>query len=151
MSKTSSQNLYCLIVRSLAGLKICLDDDTKAAKSLCEDCKAQLKHNNLCYKLLSEFSIKIYAKNLNHDYVLIDSVYQKILFVTTFMPLISPNTPLIKLSELEYEQEKATKNKEETYSISTANENHSKDRLTTSGISRKGAKSTPKQATSFKP
>ena len=83
--------------------------------------------------------------------MLIDSVYQKILFVTTFMPLISPNTPLIKLSELEYEQEKATKNKEETHSISTANENHSKDRLTTSGISRKGAKSTPKQATSFKP
>lgn len=144
MSKNSSQNLYTLIVMSLAALKIVLENNTNEAMYMCEDCKSQLEQNSLCYKLLMEYINKISStKNLHKEDFLITEIYQKVLFVTTFMPLISPNTPLVKVSDLESEQEHATGG-EEVNSVVSYKGVSSKERLDTSRVSRRGCRSTPR-------
>lgn len=149
MSKNSSQNLYCLIVMSLAGLKIVLEKDVNAAKSMTEDCRLQLESNSICYKLLSDFLYKI-DKNLYENDWLITEVYQKILFVATFMPLIAPNTPLIKLSELEEEKDKINSVNEDSSSLGLY-KGVSKDKIDSSRDSRRGVRSTPRYKNSIKP
>ena len=67
MSKNSSQNLYCLVVMSLAALKIKVNNDFKNARELCEDCKSQLQANSLCYKLLSDYISKISGKKASEE------------------------------------------------------------------------------------
>ena len=62
MSKNSSHNLYCLVIMSLSALKIKINNDFKAAKELCEDCKLQLQSNSLCNKLITEFLSTISGK-----------------------------------------------------------------------------------------
>ena len=150
MSKNSSQNLYCLIVMSLAALKVVLENDVKSACLMCEDCKLQLETNSLCNKLLIEFVQRLSDKNMHEKDFLISDIYQKIMFVTTFMPLISSNTPLIKISELEEEKEKINSN-EEIKSIKSYKIGQSKERLDSSRSSRKGVKSTPRSNYSIKP
>ena len=150
MSKSSSQNLYCLIVMSLSALKIFVNSDLKTAKDLCEDCKNQLGMNTLCHKLLSDFLDRVSGKRVYEEEVLITEIYEKVLFVTTFMPLIAPNTPLIKLSELEEAKESKSIsediNSEFSYKVAS-----SKERLDSSRVSRKGVKSTPKSKFMFRP
>ena len=150
MSRSSSQNLYCLIVMSLSALKIFVNKDVKTAKELCDDCKNQLGSNSLCHKLLAEFLERVSGKRIYEEEVLITEIYQKVLFVTTFMPLIAPNTPLIKLSELE--EVKESKNiSEDINSVFSYKMNLSKERLNSSMISRNGVKSTPKSNFMFRP
>jgi len=148
MSKNSSQNLYTLIVMSLAALKIVLENNTNEALYMCEDCKSQLEQNSLCYKLLMEYINKISTtKNLQKEDFLITEIYQKVLFVTTFMPLISPNTPLVKVSDLESEQEHLTGvggGGEEINSVVSYKGVSSKERLDTSRVSRRACRSTPR-------
>lgn len=144
MSKNSSQNLYCLIVMSLAGLKVTVENDVKAAIDTCEDCKVQLEENTLCFKLLSDFVSRISMKNLPQEDWLITDIYQKVLFVTTFMPLISPSTPLVKVSELEEEKDRGSSYSEDVKSVNSNRGISSKERLDSSRISRRGFKSTPR-------
>ena len=106
ISKKSTQNLYCLIVMSMAGLRIRLENDVQTARKNTEDCRNQLQNNRLCYRLLSEFIARISGKKNDEEDFLVTNLYQKVLFVCTFMPLISPNTPMVKLSDLQEEQEK---------------------------------------------
>lgn len=143
MSKNSSQNLYCLIVMSLAALKVKVNSDVQGAKELCEDCKGQLASNSLCQKLIGEFNFKISEKKGLEDEWLVTEVYQKILFVTTFMPLIAPNTPLIKLSDLENEAEKGNFI-DDLGSMFSHKAHSSKDRLGSSKVSKKGSKFNPR-------
>lgn len=143
MSKNSSQNLYALIVMSLAALKIAVENDVREAIGMCEDCKSQLEENSLCFKLLHEFISKLSVKGLQKEDFLITEIYQKVLFVTTFMPLISPNTPLVKVSELENEQDRSVGG-EEMNSVNSYKGVASKERLDTSRVSRRACKSTPR-------
>ena len=140
MSKNSSQNLYCLIVMSLAGLKIITENEVKEAQDMCEDCKSQLESNSLCFKLVSDFIARTSGKGFGKEDFLITDIYSKVLFVTTFMPLISPSTPLIKVAELEGQQEREG----EEDSVVSYKPVKSKDRLESSRVSRRGCKSTPR-------
>ena len=96
MSKSSFQNLYCLIVMSLTELEIVMSSEVSAAIIMCEECKSQLKSNTLCFKLLTDVVNKVNLWSLPGVDWLVNQVFQKVLFFTTFMPLISPNTPLYK-------------------------------------------------------
>lgn len=143
MSKNSSQNLYALIVMSLGALKIVVENDVREAVGMCEECKSQLEENSLCFRLLCEFIGKLTMKGLMKEDFLVTEIYQKVLFVTTFMPLISPNTPLVKVSELESEQDRSVGG-EEMNSVNSYKGVSSKERLDTSRVSRRACKSTPR-------
>ena len=140
MSKNSYQNLYCLVVLSLAGLKIVIKNEVKEGQKMCEDCKNQLESNPLCIKLVNDFIARVSSKSFGKEDFLITEIYSKVLFVTTFIPLISPNTPLIKLSELESENDKS----EEEDLVGSYKHVKSKERLESSRVSRRGCKSTPR-------
>ena len=67
------------------------------------------------------------------------------------MPLIAPNTPLIKLSDLEEEQERVSNCTNDDRSILSSRMASSKERILSSRASRKEGKSTPKGELKMKP
>lgn len=150
MSKKSSQNLYGIIVMSLAGLKISLENNLKNAVVMCEDCKGQLEDDSLSKKLIEDFVVKVSDGKERKEEWLVNELYQKILFVSTFMPLISQNTPLVRLSELESAKNKLMQNGEMLQS-EVALKDNSKDRLNSSRMSGRGLKSSSRPSYSIKP
>jgi hypothetical protein len=142
MSNASSQNLYGLIVMSLSALKIKINKDLKSGIKICEDFLSEINSKSISYTLLKEYLQRISGKSLPESDWLIGSLYQKVLFVSTFIPLISPNTPLIHSSELESDQERPSYTEEKKSEVSY--KIPSQDRLDSSRVSRKATRSTPR-------
>ena len=136
---------------SLAGLKVYIENDINSAQEMCEDCKNQLEVGSLCYKLLTDFVNRINDTKGDKEDWLINEIYQKILFVSTFMPLISSNTPLIKVTELEEAKEKMNNNQDIDKSADLIRRNTSKDRIESSRVSKRNIKSTPRSNYLIKP
>jgi hypothetical protein len=151
MSKNSMQNLYCLVVMSLAGLKVKCENDLEGAIKACQECKLQLDNNALCEKMLTAFEMKLEGVENSENDFLIDELYQKVLFVTAFMPLISHNTPLIAVAELEQEKEKVLNFAEDLSSNNSHQGIVSKERINSSRGSRREFKSTPRPRRMTKP
>lgn len=150
MSQNCSQNLYGLIIMSLAGLKICLENKVEEALEMCEEYKAQLEGDSLIYRLISGLAEGVQGgKGAAEDW-LIGEKYQTLLFVSTFMPLISANTPLIRLSELEDAKSKISYGEEAKSNVSFRVV-ASKERLDSSKMSRNGLKSNSRPSYAIKP
>ncbi|CAG9332707.1 unnamed protein product [Blepharisma stoltei] len=127
MSTLSTQNLYGLILMGLAGLKAAAENNITQAIQLCIDGVEQLEETVVVRSLLEKllkflsksheidlnvrqtaFNFTAMSLKENAEDWLITKEFEKILFLTTFLPLIAPNTPMIRESELTEEKQGET-------------------------------------------
>ncbi|CAG9312167.1 unnamed protein product [Blepharisma stoltei] len=110
LSSLSAQNLYGIVVMGNAGLAAKLDNNFDKAINICQEGLQVLSSDDILARplicdLIQDFHREKHSKN-DKDW-LITKEFENILFITTFVPFISPNTPLIDTNELELEKSKA--------------------------------------------
>jgi hypothetical protein len=129
IGKLAKLNLYGLIGMSLAASTAYITGNIKEAVDICDDIISQLKGYDLAVKpLLVAYKNELFgfsgklvrniqtviealqknsssASSITSPDYLITKEYESILYVSIFVPFISPKTPIIRRSELEKAQE----------------------------------------------
>jgi hypothetical protein len=112
LSNTSLDNLYGIIAASLAGVKIVVEKNKQEALEILYKALSEIDENAICRGILENLMNYIGENSAfkvaeeNQEDWLCGKMYHKILIITSFVPLIDPRTPLIRVEELEMAKQK---------------------------------------------